>query len=153
MAKGRSSQVGCGTGEATATRDQIDQSVLVILSHFIPHLLLRWWAFRLFLDSSHPRHCSRQVLCLLLCIPDSHSKLLGGSELISSVLITLCRLYISMPHADSALVPAGLDKTQFWNHIHDQLSYLLDGQRNWVRAVDMQKPYHEFHSTYIARVF
>ncbi|KAI0759883.1 GAF domain-like protein [Trametes elegans] len=37
-----------------------------------------------------------------------------------------------MPHADSALIPAGIDKTAFWAHVHEQLSHLLDGQRNWV---------------------
>ncbi|KAI0690430.1 GAF domain-like protein [Cytidiella melzeri] len=37
-----------------------------------------------------------------------------------------------MPHADSAFVPHGLTKTQFWDHVHDQLSALLDGQRSWV---------------------
>ncbi|KAH9920165.1 GAF domain-like protein [Fomitopsis serialis] len=37
-----------------------------------------------------------------------------------------------MPHADSALVPSGLDKVAFWGHVYDQLGYLLDGQRNWV---------------------
>ncbi|KAH9839130.1 GAF domain nucleotide-binding protein [Rhodofomes roseus] len=37
-----------------------------------------------------------------------------------------------MPHADSALVPSGVDKAAFWTHVHEQLSYLLDGQRNWV---------------------
>lgn len=39
----------------------------------------------------------------------------------------------TMPHADSALVPAGLDKAQFWAHVHAQLAALLDGQRAWVR--------------------
>ncbi|KAI9067363.1 GAF domain nucleotide-binding protein [Trametes sanguinea] len=37
-----------------------------------------------------------------------------------------------MPHADSAMIPSGLDKPAFWEHVHEQLSYLLDGQRNWV---------------------
>ncbi|KZT71710.1 GAF domain-like protein [Daedalea quercina L-15889] len=37
-----------------------------------------------------------------------------------------------MPHADSAFVPPGLDRAAFWDHVHDQLSYLMDGQRNWV---------------------
>ncbi|KAH9946951.1 GAF domain-like protein [Amylocystis lapponica] len=37
-----------------------------------------------------------------------------------------------MPHADSALVPSGLSKTEFWEHVHGQLASLLDGQRNWV---------------------
>lgn len=37
-----------------------------------------------------------------------------------------------MPHADSAFVPQGLDKTQFWQHVYDQLTALLDGQRSWV---------------------
>ncbi|KAF9818128.1 hypothetical protein IEO21_02970 [Rhodonia placenta] len=37
-----------------------------------------------------------------------------------------------MPHADSALVPHGLDKAAFWDHVHDQLAALLEGQRNWV---------------------
>ncbi|KAI0645881.1 GAF domain nucleotide-binding protein [Trametes meyenii] len=37
-----------------------------------------------------------------------------------------------MPHADSALIPSGLDKAAFWTHVHEQLSHLLDGQRSWV---------------------
>ncbi|KAF9462459.1 GAF domain nucleotide-binding protein [Collybia nuda] len=38
-----------------------------------------------------------------------------------------------MPHADSSLVPESIKtKTEFWNHVHTQLGYLLDGQRNWV---------------------
>ncbi|KAL1945902.1 hypothetical protein VTO73DRAFT_1904 [Trametes versicolor] len=37
-----------------------------------------------------------------------------------------------MPHADSAMIPPGMDKTAFWAHVHEQLSHLLDGQRNWV---------------------
>ncbi|TCD67875.1 hypothetical protein EIP91_011873 [Steccherinum ochraceum] len=37
-----------------------------------------------------------------------------------------------MPHADSALVPPGLTKSEFWLHVHDQLAALLEGQRNWV---------------------
>ncbi|KAJ8483523.1 hypothetical protein ONZ51_g4638 [Trametes cubensis] len=37
-----------------------------------------------------------------------------------------------MPHADSATIPAGIDKAAFWAHVHEQLSHLLDGQRNWV---------------------
>ncbi|KAI8993930.1 GAF domain nucleotide-binding protein [Trametes punicea] len=37
-----------------------------------------------------------------------------------------------MPHADSAMIPAGLQKPAFWAHVHEQLSHLLDGQRNWV---------------------
>ncbi|KAH8107770.1 GAF domain-like protein [Cristinia sonorae] len=37
-----------------------------------------------------------------------------------------------MPHADSALVPPGLSKVEFWAHVYEQLSALLDGQRNWV---------------------
>ena len=38
-----------------------------------------------------------------------------------------------MPHADSAFVPGGLDKAQFWEHVYEQLTALLDGQRSWVR--------------------
>ncbi|KDQ10226.1 hypothetical protein BOTBODRAFT_178270 [Botryobasidium botryosum FD-172 SS1] len=39
-----------------------------------------------------------------------------------------------MPHADSALVPSSVaTKQQFWGHVHEQLSLVLDGQnRNWV---------------------
>ncbi|KAJ3552421.1 hypothetical protein NM688_g4158 [Phlebia brevispora] len=37
-----------------------------------------------------------------------------------------------MPHADSAFIPSGLNKTQFWEHVYDQLSALLEGQRDWV---------------------
>jgi len=37
-----------------------------------------------------------------------------------------------MPHADSALVPPGLTRTEFWAHVHDQLAALLEGQRSWV---------------------
>ncbi|PCH36015.1 GAF domain-like protein [Wolfiporia cocos MD-104 SS10] len=37
-----------------------------------------------------------------------------------------------MPHADSALIPPGLDKSAFWNHVYEQLGVLLEGQRNWV---------------------
>ncbi len=37
-----------------------------------------------------------------------------------------------MPHADSAMIPPGMDKIAFWAHVHEQLSHLLDGQRNWV---------------------
>ncbi|KAI0798497.1 GAF domain-like protein [Irpex lacteus] len=37
-----------------------------------------------------------------------------------------------MPHADSAYVPQGLSKTQFWEHVHEQLAALLEGQRSWV---------------------
>ncbi|KAI0358610.1 GAF domain nucleotide-binding protein [Trametes cingulata] len=37
-----------------------------------------------------------------------------------------------MPHADSAMIPPGMDKAAFWSHVHEQLSHLLDGQRNWV---------------------
>ncbi|KAK7692220.1 hypothetical protein QCA50_003844 [Cerrena zonata] len=37
-----------------------------------------------------------------------------------------------MPHADSAYVPSGLTKPEFWDHVHDQLAPLLEGQRNWV---------------------
>lgn len=36
------------------------------------------------------------------------------------------------PHADSAFVPQGLDKAQFWEHVYEQLVALLDGQRSWV---------------------
>lgn len=38
-----------------------------------------------------------------------------------------------MPHADSAMIPEGIDKDAFWAHVHDQLSHLLAGQRDWVR--------------------
>lgn len=38
-----------------------------------------------------------------------------------------------MPHADTAYVPQGLGKPEFWEHVHDQLASLLDGQRSWVR--------------------
>ena len=38
----------------------------------------------------------------------------------------------NMPHADSAMIPSGLDKKAFWAHVHEQLSYLLAGQRDWV---------------------
>lgn len=38
-----------------------------------------------------------------------------------------------MPHADAAYVPSGLSKPEFWNHVHDQLAPLLEGQRNWVK--------------------
>ncbi|TRM70216.1 GAF domain-like protein [Schizophyllum amplum] len=38
-----------------------------------------------------------------------------------------------MPHADSSLVPESIKtKTEFWNHVYDQLNSLLDGQRSWV---------------------
>ncbi|PIL36044.1 hypothetical protein GSI_01704 [Ganoderma sinense ZZ0214-1] len=37
-----------------------------------------------------------------------------------------------MPHADSAMIPPGLDKAAFWDHVHEQLSHLLAGQRHWV---------------------
>ncbi|KAI0368327.1 GAF domain nucleotide-binding protein [Pilatotrama ljubarskyi] len=37
-----------------------------------------------------------------------------------------------MPHADSAMIPPGMDKAAFWSYVHEQLSHLLDGQRNWV---------------------
>ncbi|KAI0823398.1 GAF domain nucleotide-binding protein [Trametes gibbosa] len=37
-----------------------------------------------------------------------------------------------MPHADSAMIPPGLDKVAFWAHVHEQLSHLLAGQRSWV---------------------
>ncbi|CCL99050.1 uncharacterized protein FIBRA_01061 [Fibroporia radiculosa] len=37
-----------------------------------------------------------------------------------------------MPHADSALIPSGLNKSAFWQHVHVQLAALLEGQRNWV---------------------
>ncbi|KAH9929552.1 GAF domain nucleotide-binding protein [Epithele typhae] len=37
-----------------------------------------------------------------------------------------------MPHADSAMIPAGLDKVAFWAHVHEQLRHLLAGQRDWV---------------------
>ncbi|KAG8930002.1 hypothetical protein FRC02_004781 [Tulasnella sp. 418] len=38
-----------------------------------------------------------------------------------------------MPHADSSLVPSSIiTKTQFWDHVYNQLESLLDGQRNWV---------------------
>ncbi|KAI0780246.1 GAF domain nucleotide-binding protein [Fomes fomentarius] len=37
-----------------------------------------------------------------------------------------------MPHADSAFVPNGIDREAFWSHVHEQLSHLLAGQRDWV---------------------
>ncbi|OCH91695.1 GAF domain nucleotide-binding protein [Obba rivulosa] len=37
-----------------------------------------------------------------------------------------------MPHADSSYIPQGLSKTEFWVHVHDQLTSLLEGQRHWV---------------------
>ncbi|GBE80477.1 GAF domain-like protein [Sparassis latifolia] len=37
-----------------------------------------------------------------------------------------------MPHADSAFVPSGINKSEFWEHVHGQLAALLEGQRNWV---------------------
>ncbi|KAI5829807.1 GAF domain-like protein [Schizophyllum commune Tattone D] len=38
-----------------------------------------------------------------------------------------------MPHADSSLVPESITtKAEFWDHVHDQLSALLDGQRSWI---------------------
>ena len=37
-----------------------------------------------------------------------------------------------MPHADSALIPPGLSKVEFWDHVYEQLSALLEGQRSWV---------------------
>ncbi|KAF8902902.1 GAF domain-like protein [Gymnopilus junonius] len=38
-----------------------------------------------------------------------------------------------MPHADSSLVPDTIQtKQEFWDHIHEQLDGLLDGQRHWV---------------------
>ncbi|TBU31615.1 GAF domain nucleotide-binding protein [Dichomitus squalens] len=37
-----------------------------------------------------------------------------------------------MPHADSAVIPSGIDKAAFWVHVHEQLSHLLAGQRDWV---------------------
>ncbi|KAI0929886.1 hypothetical protein AcW1_008710 [Taiwanofungus camphoratus] len=37
-----------------------------------------------------------------------------------------------MPHADSALIPPALDRTEFWTYVHDQLAGLLEDQRNWV---------------------
>jgi L-methionine (R)-S-oxide reductase len=44
-----------------------------------------------------------------------------------------------MPHADSAFVPHGLTKAQFWEHVREQLVALLDGQRSWV-GVAMSAP-------------
>ncbi|KAI0320458.1 GAF domain-like protein, partial [Amylostereum chailletii] len=39
----------------------------------------------------------------------------------------------AMPHADSSLVPSTVQsKSEFWIHVHDQLSALLDGQRDWI---------------------
>ncbi|CAG7846125.1 SubName: Full=Uncharacterized protein {ECO:0000313/EMBL:CCA66809.1} [Serendipita indica DSM 11827] len=37
-----------------------------------------------------------------------------------------------MPHADSSLVPSGLSKSQFWEHLHGQVVSLLEGQTSWV---------------------
>ncbi|KAI0784741.1 GAF domain-like protein [Abortiporus biennis] len=37
-----------------------------------------------------------------------------------------------MPHADSAYIPSGLSKGQFWEHVYGSLAALLDGQRSWV---------------------
>ncbi|KAL4073704.1 GAF domain-like protein [Scleroderma citrinum] len=38
-----------------------------------------------------------------------------------------------MPHADASLVPTTITtKSQFWDHVHSQLGYLLDGQRHWI---------------------
>ncbi|KAH7909294.1 GAF domain-like protein [Hygrophoropsis aurantiaca] len=38
-----------------------------------------------------------------------------------------------MPHADASLVPATItSKIEFWDHVHNQLSIVLSGQRNWV---------------------
>ncbi|TEB30383.1 GAF domain-like protein [Coprinellus micaceus] len=38
-----------------------------------------------------------------------------------------------MPHADSAFLPDSIQtKSEFWDHVHLQLSALLDGQRYWV---------------------
>ncbi|KIY44585.1 GAF domain-like protein [Fistulina hepatica ATCC 64428] len=37
-----------------------------------------------------------------------------------------------MPHADASLVPETITtKTAFWEHVHEQLAALIDGQRNW----------------------
>lgn len=39
-----------------------------------------------------------------------------------------------MPHADSALIPKGLQtKAEFWQTAYSQLQGLLHDQRNWVR--------------------
>ncbi|KAA1471807.1 GAF domain-like protein [Dentipellis sp. KUC8613] len=38
-----------------------------------------------------------------------------------------------MPHADSSLVPSTIKtRAEFWAHVHDQLSALIDGQGDWV---------------------
>jgi len=37
-----------------------------------------------------------------------------------------------MPHADSAFVPQGLTKPEFWSYVHSQLEGLLSGQRHWI---------------------
>ncbi|KAH7889095.1 GAF domain-like protein [Phlebopus sp. FC_14] len=38
-----------------------------------------------------------------------------------------------MPHADASLVPPTIStKSEFWDHVHEQLSYLLEDQRHWV---------------------
>lgn len=38
----------------------------------------------------------------------------------------------TMPHADTAFVPQGLNRSEFWDHVRDQLALLLDGERSWV---------------------
>ncbi|EMD33709.1 hypothetical protein CERSUDRAFT_159967 [Gelatoporia subvermispora B] len=37
-----------------------------------------------------------------------------------------------MPHADTAYIPQGLSKAEFWQYVYDQLASLLEGQRHWV---------------------
>jgi len=44
--------------------------------------------------------------------------------------------FLSMPHADSSLVPENMGtKPEFWNHVHSQVLALVDGQTSWVRSI------------------
>lgn len=48
------------------------------------------------------------------------------------VVSNLGRLITTMPHADTSLVPPTIQsKSEFWEHVVNQLELLLDGQRNW----------------------
>lgn len=51
-----------------------------------------------------------------------------------------------MPHADSSLVPETIQsKTDFWAHVHTELQYLLESERNWVSLT--------FHSEEMAEAY
>ena len=69
-----------GCGEATATRDLIDQSVLLILSHFMHHRLGR--CFQVFGQFLGTTLKTLHLTCLLLCIANSDSKFLSNSDVI-----------------------------------------------------------------------